>query len=288
MILVFAAVKLAGSFADKPVTVADGTPLVVKLEGEIPEKPVPEIPLPMFEAQAPFTVREVWDIFRRAAADSRIKGSIFAPRGLEIGWAKMQEIHDEILQFKKSGKPIVTYLRDPGAREYYLAAATDCIYLPPEDFLNLKGLRVEAVFIKNTFEKLGIKADVVHAGKYKDAGDILTQTSMSPETREVLNQVLDQLYGNLIDTVAKGRKKTSEAAQALIDKGPFMSNEALANGLVDKLGYEEQAAEDMRGRLKQSELKRLSAKSYLKTSPPSGGVSRRVALAVGEGAITRR
>src|SRR5260370_40039175 len=161
MILVFAAVKLAGSFADKPVTVADGTTLVVKLEGEIPEKPVPEIPLPMFEAQAPFTVREVWDIFRRAAADSRIKGIIFAPRGLEIGWAKMQETHDQILQFKKSGKPIVTYLRCPGAREYYLAAATDRIYMPPEDFLDLKGLRVEAVFIKNTFDKLGIKAHVV-------------------------------------------------------------------------------------------------------------------------------
>ena len=94
-----------------------------------------------------------------------------------------------------------------------------------------RDLRVEAVFIKNTFDKLGIHADVIHAGKYKDAGDILTQTSMTPETREVLDQILDQYYGNLIDTVAQGRKKQLDAVRAMIDQGPFMANEALGERL---------------------------------------------------------
>jgi len=191
LIVVFAIVKLASSFGDKPVTVADGSTLILKLEGELPEKTPAEIPLPMFEAQTPMTVHEVWETFRKAAADSKIKGIIFEPRGLRIGWAKMQEVREEILQFKKSGKPIITYLREPGAHEYYLASATDRIIIAPEDSLDLKGLRVEGIFIKNTLDKLGIKADVVHAGKYKDAGDLLTQTSMSPETQEVLNQILD-------------------------------------------------------------------------------------------------
>jgi protease IV len=287
LVLVFAVVKFAGSFGDRPVTVADGTTLVVKLEGVLPEKSQPEIPLPMFEEQTPMTVQEVWSMFRKAAADSRVKGIIFEPRGLEIGWAKMQEIHDEIAQFKKSGKPIVSYLRGPSAREYYLATATDRIYLAPEDSLDLKGLRVEAMFIKNTFDKLGIKADVIHAGKYKDAGDMLTQTSMSPETREVLDQILDQYYGNLVETIAQGRKKTADAVRAIIDQGPFMANEAQANGLVDALGYDDQVSEDMKNRLKLTEMKKLSAKAYLKTPPPAGGVTRRIALVVGEGEITR-
>ena len=287
LILVFAFIKFAGSFGERPVNVADGSTLVFKLEGEVPEKSPAEIPLPMFQEQTPMTVERVWDTFRRAATDSRIKGILFEPRGLQMGWAKMQEIHDEILQFKKSGKPIITYLRGPGSREYYLAAATDRIFLAPEDSLDLKGLRVEAVFIKNTFDKLGIHADVIHAGKYKDAGDILTQTSMSPETREVLDQILDQYYGNLIDTVAQGRKKQADAVRAMIDQGPFMANEALANGLIDAYGYEDQAADDMKIRLKQNELTKLSAKAYSKTSGPSGGVNRRIALVVGEGEITR-
>jgi protease-4 len=286
LIFVFAMVKFAGSFADRPVTVADGATLVMKLEGELPEKAPPEIPLPMFEAQTPLAVHEVWDIFRKAAADPKVKGIIFQPHRLQIGWAKMQEIHDEILQFKKSGKPIIAYLRSPDARDYYLATAADRIYMAPEDFLDVKGLRVEAVFIKNTFDKLGVKADVVHAGKYKDAGDMLTQTSMSPETREVLNQILDQFYGNLIDTIAQGRKKSPDAVRAMIDQGPFMANDAMSNGLVDALGFEEQASEDMRTRLKQTELRKLSAKAYLKVPAPSGGVTRRIALVVGEGEIT--
>jgi protease IV len=286
-ILIFAVVRFASSFAERPVSVGDGSTLVFKLEGEVPEKLAPEIPLPIFEEQSPMTVEQVWDTFRRAASDSRIKGVLFEPRGLAIGWAKIQEIHDEILQFKKSGKPVVAYLRNPGTPEYYLATAADRIFLAPEDSLDLKGLRVEAVFIKNTFDKLGIKADVVHAGKYKDAGDILTQTSMSPETRQVLDEILDQYYGNLIETIAQGRKKQSDAVRAMIDQGPFMANEALSNGLIDSFGYEDQAADDMKIRLKQTELKKLSAKAYLKTASVSGGTSRRIALVVGEGEITR-
>ena len=287
LIFVFAMVRFAGSFAERPVTVADGSTLIMKLEGDVPEKAPAEIPLPFFEGQAPLTVEQVWDTLRRAAADSRIKGIIFEPRGLQIGWAKMQEIREDILQFKKSGKPIITYLRGPSGREYYLASATDRIYLAPEDSLDLKGLRVEAMFVKNTLDKIGVKADVIHAGKYKDAGDILTQTSMSPETSEVLNQILDQYYGNLIQTVAEGRKKQPDAVRAIIDQGPYMANEALANGLVDSLGYDDQVIQDMQSRLKQTELKRVAIKSYLKAPVASSGVVRRIALVVGEGEISR-
>src|ERR1700730_4893169 len=287
MILIFAMVRFAGSFAERPVTVSDGSTLVVKLEGELPEKSAPEIPLPFFEAQNPLTVQQVWETFRKAAADSRIKGIIFVPRGLQIGWAKMQEIQDEILQFKKAGKPIITYLRGPSGREYYLATATDRIFLAPEDSLDLKGLRVEAIFLKNTLDKIGVKADVIHAGKYKDAGDMLTQTSMSPETSEVLNQILDQYYGNLVDTVAVGRKKKPEAVGAAVAQRPYMGNEALANGLVDSLGYEDQVIQDMQSRLKQTDLKLVAIKSYMKAPMVSTGTVRRIALVVGEGEITR-
>jgi protease IV len=286
VILVFAMIRLAGSFAQPPVRVADGSTLVLKLEGDLPEKPPPEIPVPFLQAQEPLSVREVWEAFRRAAADNRIKAILFEPRGLSIGWAKMEEIHDEIRQFQKSGKPVITYLRSPTAREYYLAVATDRIFLMPQDSFDLKGLRAESIFVKNTLDKLGVKAEVIHAGKYKDAGDIYTQTSMSPETREVLNQILDQYYGNLVGTIADGRSKQEDAVRALIDNGPYEASEALSNGLVDSLGYEEQAVQYLESKLKQSQLKRISAQSYLRAPFSSSGVSRRIAFIVGQGDIT--
>ncbi|HUA19783.1 MAG TPA: signal peptide peptidase SppA [Bryobacteraceae bacterium] len=286
LIFVFAMIRLASSFGARPVRVADGSTLVLKLEGDLPEKAPPEIPVPFFQAQEPLTVQELWQTFRRAAADSHIKAILFEPRGLSIGWAKMEELHDEILQFRKSGKPIITYLQNPGAREYYLAVATGRIFLMPEDSLDLKGLSAQSIFIKTTLDKIGVQAEVIHAGKYKDAGDALTRTSMTPETREVLNDVLDQYYGDLVDTIAKGRKKPADAVRALIDNGPYLANEALSNGLVDTLGYEEQAVQDLESRLKQRELKRISARSYLRAPLPVSGVTRRIAFVVGQGDIT--
>jgi protease IV len=285
LILVFAAIRFAGSFANRPVSVADGSTLVLDLEGDVPERLPAEIPIPLLQSQKTMSVEQVWDAFRRAATDPRIRGILFEPQGLDIGWGKMEEIHDEIAQFKKSGKPIITYLRTPTAREYYLATATDKIYISPEDSLDLKGLAAQSLFFKQTLDKLGVKAEVIHAGKYKDAGDMLTMTSMTPETREQLNAILDQYYGNLIATIAAGRKKQPDAVRALIDNGPFLARDAVSDGLIDSLGYEDQAVAEMQNRLKQSELKRISGRAYEKgvTVLPGG---RRIAFIVGQGMIT--
>jgi protease IV len=285
LVLVFAAIRFAGSYANRPATVADGSTLVLDLEGDVPERLPAEIPIPLLQSQRVMSVGQVWDAFRRAATDSRVRGILFEPRGLNIGWGKMEEIHDEIVQFKKSGKPIITYLQGPSAREYYLATATDKIFLSPEDTLDVKGLAAESLFFKQSLDKLGVKAEVIHAGKYKDAGDMFTQTSMTPETREQLNAILDQYYGDLIATIAQGRKKQPDAVRALIDDGPFLARDAASSGLVDSLGYEDQAVAEMQSRLKQSELKRISGRAYEKGAGASAG-GRRIALLVGQGMIT--
>lgn len=285
VIVVFAAIRYAGSYANRPVTVADGSTLVLDLEGDVPERLPAEIPIPVLQNQRAMSVDEVWDVFRRAASDSRIRGILFEPRGLDIGWAKMEEIHDEIVNFRKSGKPVITYLRGPTAREYYLASATDKIFISPEDSLDLKGLAAQSLFFKQTLDKLGVSAEVIHAGKYKDAGDILTRTSMTPETREQLNAILDQYYGNLIATIAQGRNKQPDAIRALIDDGPFLAKDAVSDGLIDALGYEDQAVGEMQARLKQNDLKRISGRAYEKGATGSPG-GHRVALIVGQGMIT--
>jgi protease-4 len=287
VILVFAAARFAGSFANRPVSVSDGSTLVMDLEGSVPERLPADIPIPILQSQTPMSVAQVWETFRKAASDSRIKGILFEPRGLDIGWAKMEEIHAEIVEFKKSGKPIVTYLRGPTAREYYLASATDKIFISPEDSLDLKGLAAVSMFFKDALDKVGVQAEVIHAGKYKDAGDMLTRTSMTPETREVLNNILDQYYGDLIATVAEGRKKQPDEVRALIDQGPFLARDAVSDGLIDSVGYEDQAVGEMQTRLKQSELKRVSAKAYLRAPLSSETGGRRIALVVGQGMITQ-
>jgi len=284
MIVAFAAIRLGS----RPPSIADGATLVVRLSGEIPEKAPTEIPIPFFEEQEPLTVADVWLSLRRAAADPRIRAVVFEPQDLEIGWARMEELHDELAQFRKSGKPLVALLRTPTTREYYLATAADRIYMMPEDMLDLKGLRVEAMYFKGTLDKVGVHADVVHAGKYKDFGDMFTMTSPTPETREVLNDILDRYYSDLANTIAQGRHKTADQVRAIIDQGPFNGDQALSQGLIDATAFEDTVASDLKKRLNQGSLTRVALRTYVK-APPSSSVEggARIALVVGEGDITR-
>src|SRR6185437_1413957 len=245
-IFIFAALRFGG---ERRVSVGNDSTLVLHLEGDLPEQPPVEISLPLFSKQPPLTMLDVWQMLRKAAADSRIRAIVLEPRDLSVDWGKLQELHDDIVEFKKSGKPVYAYLRGAGSREYYVATAADLIYMSPEDELDVKGLAAQLLFVKGTLDKIGVQMEFEHVGKYKDAPDMFTRTTPTPETLEVTNQVLDQFYGNLINVIAKGRKKQPADIRALIDRGPFVGNEAMAGGLIDGLSYEDEVFGQLKNRL---------------------------------------
>lgn len=283
VILIAAAVRYGG--ARRPTVAANST-LVLQLEGELPEQMPVDLPIPFLQEQQPLSIVETWQLLRSAATDSRIKAIVLEPRGLQIGWAKLEELRADLLNFKKSGKPVYAYLRGAGTKEYYLATAADQIFMSPEDELDVKGLRAELVFVKGTLDKLGVQLEFEHVGKYKDAPDMFTKTESSPETREVLNQVLDQFYGDWVGAVASGRKKQPAAVRALVDNGPFIGKEALNGGLVDALMYEDEVYDRLKQQLKPNQLNKIAEHDYIHAMPKEDGASR-IALVVGEGDITR-
>jgi len=286
VVLAVAAVRFGGG---RRPTVAANSTLILQLEGELPEKSPVDIPIPFFEQQQPLSIAETWQLLRNAAADSRIKAIVLEPRGLQVGWAKLEELRVDILNFKKSGKPVYAYLRGAGTKEYYLATAADHVYMSPEDELDVKGLRAELIFVKNTLDKLGVEMEFEHIGKYKDAPDMFTKTGSSPETREVINLLLDQFYGDFINTIAQGRKKAPAAVRTLIDNGPFVGKEALKGGLIDALLYEDEVFDLLKQDLKLAKIEKIAEHSYARAPAANLGVDgpTRIALLVGEGDITR-
>src|SRR5678815_644009 len=169
LILGFAAVRTAASLGgERPVSVADTSVLVLNLEGSVPEQAPVDIAIPFLQQNPPLTVLDTWKLLHRATGDTRVKAMILEPRGLDAGWAKLEELRSEILAFKASGKPVYAFLRNAGTREYYLATAADKIYMAPEDELDVKGLRAELLFLKGTLDKLGVSMEFEHVGKYKD------------------------------------------------------------------------------------------------------------------------
>jgi protease-4 len=275
-------------FQSKPPDIADNSVLALRLQGDIPEKPPLELPAIFGLAGGGPTIANVWMALRKAAADSRIKAVVLEPEDLSIGWARLEELRADVEQFRKSGKPVFAYLRAPGAREYYVALAADRIYLGPAEPLMLKGLRAESLSFKNTLDKIGVSVEVEHAGKYKDFGDMFTRADMSPETREVLNSVVDDLYGNLVARIAAARKKSPEEVRAIIDRGPFTATQALKAGLVDELRFEDEVWRAISVSLRGAP-KKVSIGAYASVPAASVGLQgkSRIALVVGEGDIVR-
>lgn len=269
-------------FANKQPTIAANSVLVLSLEGELPETAPVDMPAPFSQGQSVPTVRDLWASLHQAATDNRVKAVLIEPRRLVTGWGVLQEIRQDLAQFKASGKPVYALLNSPGSREYYLASVADKVFLQPEDLLDVKGFRLEEMYFKNTLDKLGVSVQVDHIGRYKDAGDIFTKTNMSPETREVLGQVLDQVYGDFCSTTGAARHKSADDMKALVDMGPFLPAQAKASGLVDELGYEDQVFTDLKKKLGAGELNKTNIRTYFHAVPARGD---RIALLVGEGEI---
>jgi protease IV len=274
------------NIGEKKVTVADSSTLVLHLEGDLPEQPPVQIPIAFLQEQQPMTLLDTWQLLRKAAADNRVKALVLEPRDLTVGWAKLEELRDDVAAFKKSGKPVYAYLRGAGGREYYVATAADKIYMSPTDELDLKGLRAQLVYVKGSLDKLGVEMEFEHVGKYKDAPDMFTRTTPTPETLEVTNQILDQYYGNLVDSIAQGRGKPADQIRASLDNGPFVGKETVDNGFVDELLFEDEVFGRLKAKLN-ADTKRISGQDYSKAPLSGFEGSTKIAYIVGEGDITR-
>jgi protease IV len=272
------------AFSDKAPGVPGNSTLTLTLRGDIPEAAPVDVALPFFQQRGAPTVRDIWTSLHEAAKDNRIKALVIEPRQVIAGWGRLQEIRQDIVNFKRSGKPVYAFLQSPESREYYLASAADRIYLSPGDNLDVKGFLLEATYLKNGLDKIGVQFEVDHIGRFKDAGDTFTRTNMSPETREVLGQVLDQLYGDFCSTVGQGRRKTADEMKALLDQGPFTADQAKANGLIDVLAYNDQVYGDLSQKTGINKLNKIDVRSYFRAEPGSGD---RVAVLVGDGDIVQ-
>jgi protease-4 len=135
----------------------------------------------------------------------------------------------------KDGKPVVAALGSTAASGgYYVAAGCEQIVANPGTLTGSIGVIMEFINLEGTFEKLGLKSEIVKSGKYKDAGNYAR--SLTPEERRMLQATIDDVHGQFVAAVAEGRNLSAEQVEAVADGRVFSGQQALALGLVDKLG----------------------------------------------------
>src|ERR1700761_1308345 len=222
-------------------------PLILELDltQGITEGP-PSDPLNAFLTRNRLRLGDLLAGLRRASEDDRVRGLIAKVGGQPIGLATVQELREAIGRFRAAGKLAYAWSESfgefgQGNSPYYLATAFDKIYLQPSGSLGLTGVVVEQVFLRSALDKIGVNFEAGARREYKTAAHQLTEQGFTEAAREETQHLAASIASQLTTAIADRRGKTADEARALLDRGPFLPQQALAEGLVDVLGYRDEA-----------------------------------------------
>src|SRR5690349_7161946 len=128
-----------------------------------------------------------------------------------------------------------------GMASYVLASAFDEIWLQPGGELGMLGVAAVTTFLRGALDKAGITPELHQRHEYKNAADRIMRTEFTDAHREAMTRLTGSIFGGGVDAIAAGRGMSAERVRELVDAGPWTAAEALRDGLVDRLGYRDQA-----------------------------------------------
>ena len=239
LVVVLCVAILFAVFRKSEPTIRNNSVLALSVSGSLPDY-VPDDPLRRYFGGPDQSLSGLMMQFKKAKVDKRISAILLDVDISGVGWAKAEELRDTIADFRTSGKPVYAYMEVGLNKEYYIASACDKIYLAPPGELFTIGLSADVMFFRGSLDKLGVYPEIYQIGKYKSAGDIFTRKEMSDEHRKATNELLDDIYGRLIEGIAKGRNKSPEDVKAIIDEAPYSATKAKEVGLIDDAIYRDE------------------------------------------------
>ncbi|MEQ1502993.1 MAG: signal peptide peptidase SppA [Myxococcota bacterium] len=186
------------------------------------------------------------ELLRRIEDDPGVRGLAVTLDGASLSFARARELRDRIVALGERGKPVLVYLTGaPSNTDYYVASGAARIAMHPATDLELVGLSIELTQFRGLFDLVGVTPQFVKRADYKTAPETYTDVEPSPANLEMTEALLDDLYGELVDGVATGRKVEASVVRGWIDNGPHAADEALAAGMVDVLLYPDQLDEEL-------------------------------------------
>ncbi len=187
------------------------------------------------------SLRDTVDAIHRAAEDPRVAGLIARVQLAPSPSAAVQELREAIVAFT-AAKPSLAWAETyPGTLSYYLASAFGEIWMQPGGSVGLIGFASNATFLRDALDKAGIEAQFVARGEYKSAVNRFTEHGFTEAHREAVTRMLDSVQEQVWQAVAESRKLDTDALDALADRAPLLRQDALDSGLVDRIGFRDQA-----------------------------------------------
>ena len=200
--------------------------------------------------QAPSTVGilKAVNAIKTAAEDPGVKFIYMKPDMVIGGTAHIEELRAALVDFRLSGKPIVSYIETPTNAGYYLASVSDKIYMSSYDGTSnmMTGVSSQLIFLKDLLDKLGINIQLIRHGKYKSAGEMFIRSTSSKENLEQNKAMINSVWASWAGKIAESRGITFDQFNALInDLKLNFAEDFLNNGLVDELVTRDQMEEKL-------------------------------------------
>ncbi|MBT2208324.1 MULTISPECIES: signal peptide peptidase SppA [Actinomadura] len=251
-------------------------PLILELdltEGVVEHAPAD--PISAIMSMRRTGLRDVLDGLRRARSDTRVRALVVKVTG-GVGLALAQELREAVQAFREAGKLTVAWAETfgesgRGTVPYYLATGFEKVYLQPTGEVGLTGVALEEPFFAGALDKLGVQPRFAKRHEYKTMANTFVERAYTPEHEESSRRLVASIGEQITAGVAAARNLPEERVRELTDRGPLLADEALEEGLVDRLGYRDEVYADLREEFGESAQLR-----YVARYGRSHGLARRI------------
>ena len=204
-------------------SVSKGSVMVVELFGQIDERESPVdlnyISLLQGDIKRPQNLSSLVTAIGEAKENKNISAIYLKCNGVLASPATLNALRNALLDFKKSGKKIISYGGNMGTGDYYVASSADLVCMNPAGMLLLQGLGGTNLYLKGLFDKLGITFQVVKVGTFKSAVEPFTMTEMSEPARAQLDTLYGSMWRVIRENIASSRKSlSSERIDSIVAK----------------------------------------------------------------------
>ena len=210
---------------------------------------------------------DITEAIKKAKTDDKIKGISIETDGLRAGMTQLDAVRSALEDFKKSGKFVYAYGNNVSQAAYYLGSVADQYFLNPSGGIDLKGLSTEVLYMKSFADKFGIGMEIIRHGKYKSAVEPFLRDDMSPENREQISTMLNDLWSYNSTKIAASRKIDQSQFQTVVDSlYGIIPDLSLKYRLADRLIQKTQYDDLLKNKLQlknDSKLNKISFSKYI-------------------------
>lgn len=244
-----------------------------------------------FNSVKPLGILKAVKAIEMAATDPAIKFIYINPNEMNIGMANLEEVRNALVNFRKSGKAIISYADNFSQGGYYLASVSDKIYLNSDGSGAIVGLGSTMMFFKDLLDKLGIEVQLIRHGKFKAAAEQFVADGISKENYEQNKEMIDSIWETWTREIGESRDIDPAHLNALVDDLKLFSAESLKeHGLIDDAVTRDQMQAtlcNLFGASKDKDLKVISLAKYAEAVvKPNVKAKGKIAVIYADGEIT--